>query len=147
MKNYTAILVLLGLFWLGAIVIWGTFSKESKASQCNRLVNVINEATSANSGMPGRTIAEDDAVLTQNAEKLDNYATQLDGMSFGDATIRRFQSLFSQLYREISAANRSVVAAPSHDLRAVRQANNTLITVQERESPLVQEVNQYCHTP
>ena len=119
---------------------------NSRVSQCNRLVAIVNEAADAQPDVLGRTIAEDNRHLLRTAMKLDGYADQLALMEFSNEPMQAFQSKFIQLYRDTSKASGAVVAAPVSNFKIVSQVNRTLIETQAREGLLVQEVNQYCQS-
>lgn len=121
-----------------------THYNESKVSQCNRLVAIVNQAADAQPDALGVTIAEDNHRLMKTAIQLEGYADRLAFTDFSDPTIQTFQSQFIQLYRDLSRTSSAVVSAPTGNFQSVSQANRTFIATQERESPLVQEVNQYC---
>lgn len=119
---------------------------NSKVSQCNQLVAIVNQAAEAQPDSMGVTIAEDNRLLLKTAIKLDSYADELADMEFSNKRIQALQTQFIQLYRDTSKASGAVVSAPVNNFQSVRQANKTFIETQERESPLVQEVNQYCRS-
>ena len=117
---------------------------NSRVSQCNRLVAIVNEAAEAQPDTLGQTMAEDNRRLMKTAIQLDGYADQLALMEFSSPQIQAFQSKFIKLYRDTSQASSAVVSAPVSNFKAVSQVNRTLIETQAREGVLVQEVNQYC---
>jgi hypothetical protein len=117
---------------------------NSKVSQCNRLVAIVNQAADAQPDALGVTIAEDNHRLKKTAIQLEGYADRLAFTDFSDPNIQTFQSQFIQLYRDLSRTSGAVVSAPTGNFQSVSQANRSLIETQERERPLVQEVNQYC---
>lgn len=119
---------------------------ESKVSQCNQLVAVVNKAAEARPDVEGRTIAEDNHLLLKVAIKLDGYADDLTMLEFSNQKIQVLQAQFIKLYRDTSKASGAVVSAPSSNFQSVQQANKAFIETQERESPLVQEVNRYCQS-
>lgn len=121
-----------------------THYNESKVSQCNRLVAIANQAADAQPDALGLTMAEDNHRLMKTAIQLEGYADRLTFTDFSDPQIQVFQSQFVQLYRDISRTSGAVVAAPTGNFQIVSQVNRLFIETQERERPLVQEVNQYC---
>lgn len=135
-----------------AVVLFGacfstiavTHHNESKVSQCNRLVAIVNQAADAQPDAMGLTIAEDNHRLMRTAIELEGYADRLAFTDFSDPKIQDFQAQFVQLYRDLSRTSGAVVTAPMGNFEVVSQVNRTFIQTQERESPLVQEVNQYC---
>jgi hypothetical protein len=133
-------------FLLGACLLTAAATNHgnSRATQCNRLVAIVNEAADAQPDALGRTIAEDNYRLLKTAIKLDGYADQLVLMEFSDEQIQAFQSRFIRLYRDTSKASGAVVAAPVSNFKIVSQVNRMLIETQAREGFLVREVNQYC---
>lgn len=132
-------ILLLVLLPLGAVSLF----QQQKLSQCNRLVTVINEAANAQPVEVGRTIAEDDKMLLTLASRLEQYAVDLEMMNFTDKTLRGYQKRYVQLYRDISKASADLANAPI-TLRDVSLATRNLMLVRDRETPLVDEVNQYC---
>jgi uncharacterized membrane-anchored protein YhcB (DUF1043 family) len=143
-RHYIGIVVVLGLLWAGGILIWATVARESKASQCDRLVKVVNEATTANPNTLGKTISEDNALLNQNAARLEGYARQLEGLHFDDLRVQELRDRFAQLYRNISRSMVDVTTAQQGNLQQVSRVNRALIEIQSQESPAVQALNQYC---
>jgi oligoendopeptidase F len=122
-----------------------THYNESKVSQCNRLVAIVNQAADAQPDALGLTMAEDNHRLMKTAIQLEGYADRLAFTDFSDPQVQVFQSQFVQLYRDISRASSAVVTAPTDNFQIVSQVNRSFIETQERESPLVQKVNQYCN--
>jgi len=118
---------------------------NSRVSQCNRLVAIINEAAAAQPEALSLTIAEDNHRLMKTAIQLDGYADQLALMEFSNQQVQAFQLQFMKLYRDTSRASGAVVTVPVTSFQAVSQVNRTFIETQEREGPLVQAVNQYCN--
>jgi hypothetical protein len=116
-RQYTGIVVVLGLLWAGGILIWATAARESKASQCDRLVKVVNEATTANPNTSGKTITEDNALLNQNAARLEGYARQLEGLRFDDLRVQELRDLFAQLYRNMSRSMTDVTSVQQGNLQ------------------------------
>lgn len=121
-----------------------THHNQSKVSECNRLINLVNQAADAQPDALGLTMAEDNYRLRKTAIQLESYADRLAFMDFSNHQIQTFQSQFIQLYRDISRTSSAVVTAPAGNFQVVSQVNRSFIETQERESPLVQEVNHYC---
>ncbi|XHX80732.1 MAG: hypothetical protein RBJ76_12605 [Stenomitos frigidus ULC029] len=135
-------------FLVGACLLTATiaYHGQSKVSQCNQLVAIVNKVAEARPKATGMTIAEDNRLLLRTAIKLDGYADDLAMMEFSNKQIQALQAQFIKLYRDTSKASGAVVSAPVNNLQTVQQANKAFIETQERESPLVQEVNQYCRS-
>lgn len=121
-----------------------THYNQSKVSECNRLVNLVNQAADAQPNALGSTMAEENYRLKKTAIQLEGYADRLAFTDFSDPKVQVFQSQFIQLYRDLSRTSSAVVAAPAGNFQVVSQVNRSFIEAQERESPLVQEVNHYC---
>lgn len=143
-KNYMAAVLVIGLLWIGLILVLPSLLQESKTSQCNRLVAVVNQASQAQPHSASRTIAEDNLQLAQTTAKLEEFARQLESMKFSDPKIYRFRVQFIQHYRDYGRISKAVIEAPAGNFQAVRDANREFIQIQEREIPLVQDLNQYC---
>lgn len=135
-------------FFVGVCLLTATIAHygQSKVSQCNQLVAIVNKVADARPEATGVTIAEDNRLLLRTAIKLDGFADDLAMMEFSNKQIRALQADFIKLYRDTSKASSAVVSAPIDNLQSVQQANKAFIATQERESPLVQEVNQYCRS-
>ena len=119
---------------------------NSRVSQCNRLVAIVNEAADAQPNALEPTLAAENHRLMKTAIKLDIYADQLALLEFSNPELQTFQSQFIKLYRDTSKASGAVVTAPINNFKAVSQVNRTLIETQAREGSLVQAVNQYCQS-
>lgn len=138
-RQYTVALV--GVCFSAVAV---THYNESKVSQCNRLVAIVNQAADAQPNALGLTMAEDNHRLMKTAIQLEGYADRLVFTDFSDPQIQVFQSQFIHLYRDISRTSSAVVTAPTSNFQVVSQVNRSFIETQERESPLVKDVNEYC---
>lgn len=119
---------------------------QSKVSQCNQLVAIVNKVAEARPERTGVTIAEDNRLLLRTAIKLDGYADDLAVMEFSNKQIQILQTQFIKLYRDTSKASGAVVSAPVTNLQSVQKANRVFIAIQEQEAPLVQETNHYCQS-
>jgi hypothetical protein len=122
---------------------------ESKASQCNRLIEVANQVVSE-----VRTVSQD---VSQNtapgnvqaigkiASAADDAKQKMQSLNLGDEQLKQFQTRYIQMYTEISqSSNELVKAANAKNPEDARTAFDSFKKAIGQEAPLVEEVNTYC---
>lgn len=118
---------------------------ESKVSQCNRIIAVVNKA-SGEAQAAGKSDNPDRVGNLENvANSIDQYAQELEAVQVKDETLQGLQSRLIQMYQETSKAIRSLVeGARKKDNQAVTASIKSLKQANQKESSLVDEFNQYC---
>ncbi len=122
---------------------------ESKVSQCNKMIAVVNKGVTELRGMAPKGKNTDPqaqlTALSEMATKMEGYATELQGLKLSDEKLKTFQTNFITLYRDTSKASRDMVSAvKSNDTKAINTSLQSLQKATAPESKLVNDTNQYC---
>ncbi|TVQ19653.1 MAG: hypothetical protein EA367_10900 [Leptolyngbya sp. DLM2.Bin15] len=121
---------------------------ESKAAQCNRLIEVANSAVTAVQEVTTAASADDPEALNTIADTADQAVINMQGLELADEQLQDYQQRFVAMYEETSRASRAIYTAVSADPpnnEAAQQAVTDLQTATGQEPDLVDEVNTYCN--
>ncbi len=133
---------------LASIGLVGTMivaCSEGKVTQCNRLIEIANQAASNVEAATQNSSPEDPEAFLRVAETAEEAANQLETLEIEDETLQGFRQRFIDLYDSTSDATRALVAAvEEQNLSGAEDAYARLETATSEEEPLVQEVNTYC---
>lgn len=136
-----------------AMSLWLASCSESKVSQCNKLIDVANQAVnevqtvtkSAGSSSNTSNTPNNIAAMGQIADAADKAKNNMSALQLKDKQLQDFQQRFITMYSDTSKATRSLVdAANAKNAEGAQKAFNSLKEATNRESPLVNEVNTYC---
>jgi hypothetical protein len=118
---------------------------ESKVAQCNKLIAVANKAATESKQMSQSSNPDKIGQLSQMADKLDQYAKEIQAVEIKDDQLKGFQGRFAKMYQETGAASRALIAAVNKkDPKGIGTSSKALQTASGQEGPLVSEVNSYC---
>ncbi|MCU0569647.1 MAG: hypothetical protein MUF49_24130 [Oculatellaceae cyanobacterium Prado106] len=128
---------------LGLLVV---SCSENKASQCNKLIGVANQAVQSVEEVTSTATPDNIDALNRIATAAEQANQGMRNLSLGDQELRRFQERFVAMYDETNRATRALVAAAQQkDAAASQTAFEALKTATDKEAPLVDQVNQYCN--
>ncbi|MEB3211553.1 MAG: hypothetical protein VKL39_09360 [Leptolyngbyaceae bacterium] len=118
---------------------------EGKISQCNRLIEIANQAASSVESVTSSATPDDPDAFLRIADAAETATANLEALDVDDETLQNYREQFISLYVETSAATRQLVeAVKNQDAEAADEAYNQLESATEREIPLVEDVNAYC---
>lgn len=118
---------------------------ESKVSQCNRIIAVVNKASGEAQAADKSDNPDRVGNLENRANSIDQYAQELEAVQVKDETLQGLQSRLIQIYQETSKALRRVVEeARKKDNPAVTASVKSLEQATQKQNSLVDELNQYC---
>lgn len=118
---------------------------ETKVAQCNKLTQVANAASAEFQTMGKSNNPDKLAQLATAADRLDQYIQNMSAVELKDEKLVGFKGRFIQMYGEIRDASRALVtAAKAKDQKGAQSAFTKMTSGVKQESPLVNEVNQYC---
>ncbi len=122
-------------------------SANNRIAQCNRLIEVANQAVNQVETVTQNFAPEEVEALEEIANTTDQAANSLESVSLDDEQLQRYQNRFVSLYIETSQATRSLVSAvEQQNTNAAQEAYNALETATNQEGPLVNEINTYCRS-
>lgn len=118
---------------------------ESKVSQCNKIIQVANQAVSeAKAVTKGGQISDPQAML-KAADSMEKASQEMEAIEVKDAKLQDYQAGFITMYRDTSKSTRDFVTAFQKKERSTAEA--ALTKLQQATAPekqLVQEINTYC---
>lgn len=118
---------------------------ESKVAQCNKLIDVANQAVAEMESVTQSSSPQDVEAMEQIANTADQAKAAMEALSLSDQQLRDYQTRFVTMYGDTSEATRELVAAAGEqNPEAAQQAFDSLQEATNREEPLVTEVNTYC---
>lgn len=118
---------------------------ESKVAQCNRLIEIANQAAMDVEAVTQSASAEDTEAFRTVASTADQAAENLEAIELSDSTLEEYKQRFITLYAETSAATQALVdAVEQQSPQEATDAYNRLQSATQQEGPLVDEVNNYC---
>jgi hypothetical protein len=120
-------------------------SNQTRISQCNQVIAIVNEAVTSARVITGSGQASDPGAMLEAAEAMDSSATKLENISLTDQTLQDYRSGFSKMYRETSQTTRAFVEAfKNQDRPAAEAALTSLQQATTPENQLTTGVNSYC---
>ncbi|MCU0524772.1 MAG: hypothetical protein MUF72_08090 [Elainella sp. Prado103] len=132
-----------GLVVLGLLV---ASCSENKVSQCNRLIEIANQAVSGVEAVSETRQPDDVESMNRIADISDAAKTQMEGLQLSDPQLKDYQTRFVAMYTDTTQATRDLVASVGQkDTDAARKAFDALQAATAQEGPLVNEVNTYCN--
>lgn len=118
---------------------------EGRVAQCNRLIEIANQAAGEVESVTQSASADDPEAFRTVANAADQAARDLEAIELSDPNLQDYKQRFISLYVETSAATQALVeAVEQQDTEAATQAYERLELATQQESPLVDEVNNYC---
>jgi len=119
---------------------------ESKVSQCQKIINVANQAsTEAKVLTKGGQPIDPDAML-KAADTMDKAAQAMEAIKLSDNKLKEYQTGFSKMYRDTSTAMRGLVEPlKNKDRQKVFATLKNLRQAIVPEPQLVSGLNTYCN--
>lgn len=128
-----------------AIGVLSVSCAESKVSQCNKIIQVANQAVSeAKAVTKGGQISDPQAML-KAADSMEKASQEMEAIQVKDPKLQDYQAGFITMYRDTSKSTRDFVTAFQKKERSTAEA--ALTKLQQATAPekqLVQEINTYC---
>lgn len=117
-------------------------SENSRASECDQLLTIINEGANNTRNL---TNTDDPEALLTSADGLDRTVRQIAGVTSSDSTLEVYRAQFIQMYQQIGQAIREFVRVDrEEDPSAAASALTALQATAAPEAQLVEDINQYC---
>lgn len=118
---------------------------QTKASQCNQIIAIANEAVKDAKGVTNNGRSSDPETLLRAAEYMDSHASKFERISLTDRKLQDYQSRFIAIYKQTSIATRDFVTAfKAKNLSGAELALQALTVTTRGEKQLVDEINNYC---
>jgi hypothetical protein len=112
---------------------------ETKVSQCNRLVKILNQAKK------DIVIPKDAVAQSQIANTVDSLRQQTQAAIFSDPKIKAFQDRIVQHLSQASQLLRDASKASSdRDLTQITKIQQATQTFMAEEPPLLSQISTYC---
>ncbi|WP_204102430.1 MULTISPECIES: hypothetical protein [Spirulina sp. CCY15215] len=121
------------------------FAQNTKATQCDLIINIANEAvTATQSATPEEGEDELQALLT-TANLIDETANKMADLSLNDDTLNGYSQELIAMYQQTSLMTRRFIEAFIAENREdAFAALDSLQVATEVEDRLVTELNRYC---
>lgn len=120
-------------------------SCESKDSQCNKIIQVANQAVKDARTITNGGQRSDADTMIKAADAMEKAAKDMEAIKVQDEKLKNYQTGFISMYRTTSKATREFVAAFQKKDRSGAEAS--LKNLQQATSPekdLVNQINAYC---
>lgn len=142
MKNLHAPAILL------AVSLLAPLGCETKVSQCNKLIEVVNHHTDKLSGAIENLdkFDEDPSVAKQFVEVVDAADTEIAALELEDETVAGFAKDYRDLMTEAKKLGTGLEEAGT-DMNKRNEVVANANSVVAMEDEIVQKVNTYCQAP
>jgi hypothetical protein len=118
---------------------------ESKVSQCNKLIEVANQAVTQVQEVSQNPKPDNVDAMNKIADAADVAKSKMQELKLTDGPLKDFQGRFVSMYTDTSKATRDLIAAANaKDSKAAQTAFTNLKTATDQEGSLVNDVNKYC---
>ena len=118
---------------------------QTKASQCNQIIAIANEAVKDAKVVTNNGRSSDPEMLLKAADYMDSHASKFENISLSDPKLQDYQSRFIVIYKQTSIATRDFVTAfKANNLSGAELALQSLTATTRGEKQLVDEINNYC---
>ena len=130
-----------------ALGLWLVGCSENRSSQCVKLIGVANQAVNSIEAVTTPSSADSIDALKKIAVVAEDTDKAMKDLKLTDGKLVAFRDRFTAMYESTSAATQSLIKASSvKDAATSEKAYEALKVSTSQESPLVDEVNQYCST-
>ncbi len=132
----------------GIVAFMLTSCGDSRISQCNQLVAIVNKAAKEARDIDKMSQAsqgDKTNELKKMTERFQQFAKEIDDIKLEDPDIKNFQKQFVSLYNQTSQSSQNLQDAIAKKNKS--QVDNNLKAfgkVSTLEVKLVEEVNRYC---
>jgi hypothetical protein len=131
---------------VAALSFWLVGCSENRSSQCVKLIGVANQAVNSIEAVTAPSSADSIEALRKIAVVAEDTNKAMRDLSLTDGKLIEFRDRFTAMYEATSAATQSLIQSSSiKDTAASQKAYEDLKASTSQESPLVDEVNQYCN--
>lgn len=128
-----------------ALGLWLVGCSENRSSQCVKLIGVANQAVNSIEAVTTPSSADSIDALKKIAVVAEDTDKAMKDLKLTDGKLVAFRDRFTAMYESTSAATQSLIKASSvKDAATSEKAYEALKVSTSQESPLVDEVNQYC---
>lgn len=118
---------------------------ESKASQCNKIIEVANKVVSETTSITKDGQLSDPKTTLKAADAMEKASKEMEGLRINDEKLKDYQARFAKVYRDNSKATREYVTAfEKKDRRGLEAAVVNLDKAATPEAKLVNDTNTYC---
>jgi hypothetical protein len=125
-------------FSILALILFISGCGETKISQCNRLVKILNQAKTI-------AIPQDSVAQAQAADSIDRLRELSQAEVLADPKVKTFQGQIVEHLNEASQLLREASKASSdRDLTLVSKNKLATQTFIDKEQPLLAQLNSYC---
>lgn len=125
--------------------LWLVGCSENRSSQCVKLIGVANQAVNSIEAVTTPSSADSIDALRKIAVVAEDTNKAMKELKLTDGKLLGFRDRFTAMYEATSAATQSLIQSSSvKDTAASQKAYEDLKASTSQESPLVDEVNQYC---
>ncbi|MBE9125158.1 hypothetical protein IQ257_07640 [Coleofasciculus sp. LEGE 07092] len=119
--------------------------RESKVSQCNKIIQVANKAVSEAKTVTNGGQTSNPQAMLQAADAMEKASAEMQAIDVKDAKLQDYQIGFVNMYRDTSDATRNFVTAfEKKDRSGAEAALTDLQQATTPEKQLVDELNTYC---
>ncbi|MEM9213414.1 MAG: hypothetical protein AAGD25_03620 [Cyanobacteria bacterium P01_F01_bin.150] len=117
---------------------------ESKVSQCNQLIAMVNSTEQTISNIT-QASSPDISALQDIATATNQAVTDLEMVNLSNNKLNSFKSRFLEFYTDISTHVQTIVTAHNEqNMSDAKPAYTQLETTFEKQQPLVDELNNFC---
>jgi oligoendopeptidase F len=118
---------------------------ESKVSQCNKIIQIANEAVSEAKSVTNGGQSSDPQAMLEAATAMEKASQDMASINVRDETLQDYQAGFVNMYQDTSQATRDFVTAfEKKDRSAAEAALTNLQQATTPEQQLVEDINTYC---
>ena len=119
---------------------------ESKVSQCQKIINVANQASTEAKVLTKGVPPIDPDAMVKAADTMDKAAQAMEAIKLSDNKLKEYQTGFSKMYRDTSTAMRGLVEPlKNKDRQKVFATLKNLRQAIVPEPQLVSGLNTYCN--
>lgn len=130
---------------MATISLFMVSCSESKISQCNKIIQVANQAVSEAKSVTNGGQTSDPKAMLQAADAMEKASEEMEAIEIQDQKLQDYQVGFMNMYRDTSQATRDFVAAfEKKDRSGAEAALTNLQQATVPEKQLVDDLNNYC---
>jgi len=129
-----------------ALGLWLVGCSENRSSQCVKLIGVANQAVNSIEAVTTPSSADSIDALKKIAVVAEDTNKAMKDLKLTDGKLMGFRDRFTTMYESTSAATQLLIQYSTvKDTAGSQKAYDDLKVATSQESPLVDEVNQYCN--
>jgi phosphate uptake regulator len=132
-------------FLIAAVSVLAIGCTQSKVSQCNKIIQIANEAVSEAKSVTNSGQTSDPQAMLEAADAMEKASQDMEAIDVRDETLQDYQAGFINMYQNTSQATRDFVTAfEKKDRSAAEAALTNLQQATTPEQQLVEDINTYC---